>query len=267
MEESIRTSVAVVIPARLKSTRFPEKPLALIRGREMILYVAEVAGKAVGRERTYVATDSNRIAQVVRRAGYSVVLTSERALTGTDRVSEASKNIPVEILVNVQGDEPLLDPEDIRRIIRVKQEYPDHVINGMHPISDREDPESVNIPKVVVNESDDLIYMSRRALPGYKDLSKRPSVYLKQVCIYAYTRQQLQAFSDFRRKSTLEEHEDIEILRFLDLKIPVKMVMTGQVSVAVVVPSDIEEVEKILTQQSGEKGTPPLSPELQEGFA
>ena len=173
-------------------------------------------------------------------------MTSTHARTGTDRLWEAAQQIDAEFYINIQGDEPLLDPEDICQIVREKQERISGVVNGMCCLSEDEDPDSPNIPKVVSSEDGRLIYMSRQPIPGFKDQANRPERYMKQVCIYAYTRGELALFGGLGRKTYLEEREDIEILRFLDLSIPVYMVETRGASLAVDIPEDVERVEAAL---------------------
>lgn len=235
----------VIIPARYKSTRFPGKPLVPLLGKPMIVWVANLSAEAVGREHVYVATDNVRIAQVVSNAGYSVVMT-DSALTGTDRVAEAAEQIAADIYIDVQGDEPLVTPIDIRTIRDFKKHNMDVVVNGYRWMTDQEDPQDVNIPKVVTTESGYLVYMSRLPVPGYKDESRAPARYKKQVCIYAHTTEELGKFRQLGRKSYMERCEDIEILRFIDLNIPVLMVQTSASSHAVDVPADVPVVEELL---------------------
>jgi 3-deoxy-manno-octulosonate cytidylyltransferase (CMP-KDO synthetase) len=235
-----------LIPARYKSTRFPGKPLVRLLGKPMILWVAELAAEAIGNENVYVATDDERIASVVTEAGFRAVMTSREALTGTDRLAEAANMISADIYLNIQGDEPTVHPSDVLKIRDAKIESRNSVINGYCWIGKHEDPHNVNIPKVITNEAGDLIYMSRLALPGFKEKEKAPHRYKKQVCIYAFDRGELQLFARFGRKSELEACEDIEILRFLELGTPVRMVeMTGS-SLAVDVPEDVPTVERAL---------------------
>ena len=120
------------------------------------------------------------------------------------------------------------------------------VVNGYCWISEHEDPESRNIPKVITTESGRLVYMSRRAIPSFKDKKNVQARYKKQVCIYAFSREELSAFKGFGRKSYLEHSEDIEILRFLELDKPVLMIETKGGSLAVDVPEDVPPVEKAL---------------------
>jgi len=248
-EEQMRT--VVIIPARFSSSRYPGKPLVPLLGKPMILWVAELSAKAVGLENVYIATEDNRIAEVVGDAGFQAVMTSERALTGTDRLAEAANQIEADIFINVQGDEPLVNPSDIIRVGEAKAANTDAVVNGFSWVSDQEDPDSVNIPKVITNEADELVYMSRVALPGYKDPDNAPAKYKKQVCIYAFTGDELNAFRKFGRKSELEHCEDIEILRFLELGKRILMIETQPGSLAVDVPEDVAGVEVALKRKHG----------------
>ena len=241
----------VIIPARFASSRYPGKPLVKLLGKPMILWVAELSAEAVGLENVYVATDSDEIKIVVENSGFNVAMTGP-ALTGTDRIAEAAEKIQADIYVNVQGDEPLVNPEDILKIISVKKQNMNKVINGYRAISDEENPHSVNIPKVLINERDKLIYMSRNTLPGCKEFKRTPSEYKKQVCIYAFTKDELTSFRSFGRKSVIESFEDIEILRFFELDKEILMVETEGVSLAVDSPADIEPVEKALKEQNKE---------------
>lgn len=239
----------VVIPARYGSSRFPGKPLALINGRSLVSRVARCVEGAVPHDHIYVATDDDRIVDEVNRSGFQSVKTSSKCLTGTDRVAEASSMLDYDIVINVQGDEPLISSDDILAVLNAKLDNMDAVINAFSSIDPEMDAESYNIPKVVVSETGRLIYCSRQLIPGSMDPALRHSLeFLRQVCIYAYTPAQLKFFSSIGRKSTLEQLEDIEILRFLDFGIPVHMVKLTGSSLAVDVPSDVDLVERHLME-------------------
>lgn len=241
----------VIIPARYASSRYHGKPLVRLLDKPMILWVAELSAKAVGQDKVYIATDDRRIAQAVEQSGYQAIMTSDKALTGTDRLAEAAEIIDADIYLNVQGDEPLVDPADIIKIRDAKLEHMDEVINGFCWISDGEQPENRNIPKVVTNEINQLVYMSRLALPGFKEAKCAPDRYKKQVCIYAFTHDELAGFRKFGRKSKLEKSEDIEILRFLELNKRIRMVETQPGSLAVDTPEDVPNVEAALARAHG----------------
>ena len=242
----------VVIPARYKSSRFPGKPLVKLLGKPMIQWVAELSARAVGKKNVYIATDDSRIELAVLEMGYQVVMTSEQCLTGTDRLAEVAQKVEADIYINVQGDEPLVSPDDILKVIDAKKAHPNDVINGYAVIGEKEDPQSVNIPKVIFTEDKRLVYMSRQALPGFKDQKNAPSHYYKQVCIYAFSREELLAYGCFGRKSILEHSEDIEIIRFLEWSQPIRLVETRPGSLAVDVPDDVVKVEVALRELWGE---------------
>jgi 3-deoxy-manno-octulosonate cytidylyltransferase (CMP-KDO synthetase) len=236
----------VLIPARYASSRYPGKPLIPLLGKPMVLWVAELSARAVGRENVYIATDDIRIESVVKDAGFQALMTDASCLTGTDRLAEASLQLNADIFINVQGDEPVVDPDDIRKAIAIKKQDMGSIVNGYCWISEHESPESVNIPKVITTEDNMLVYMSRKTLPGFKDSKCAPTRFKKQVCIYAFSAEELLAFKAFGRKSELEYSEDIEILRFFELGRKIQMFETQSGSLAVDVPADVAPVEAAL---------------------
>ncbi len=235
-----------VIPARYASSRFPGKPLVNLAGHPMIIWVAQAVERALGKENVYVATDDERIREAVQSHGFEVVMTPGDLLTGTDRVACAAEQIPADIYLDIQGDEPLLDPASILKVAAEKKNFPGVVVNAMARVLPGEDVASVNLPKVVFNERGELVYMSRLPVPGSKKGVNDGITRYKQVCIYAFDREQLQRFKGFGRKSALEKIEDIEILRFLDLGIVVRMCEVAGGSLAVDVPGDVAAVDAVL---------------------
>ena len=187
----------VIIPARYKSSRFPGKPLVKLLGKPMIIWVAELSSKAVGKSNVYVATDDFKIQQEVKRYNFNTIMTSSKALTGTDRLAEASYKVKADIYINVQGDEPLVKPRDILKILGAKIKNMNAVINGFCWISKKDNPRDINKPKLITNEKNELVYMSRLPIPGFKEKKSKPLKYKKQVCIYAFTKQELKIFRDF----------------------------------------------------------------------
>jgi 3-deoxy-manno-octulosonate cytidylyltransferase (CMP-KDO synthetase) len=244
----------VIIPARHASSRYPGKPLVPLLGKPMILRVAELSARAVGQAHVHVATEDSRIADAVQAGGFSALMTSPDALTGTDRLAEASGMIDYDIYVNVQGDEPMVDPADIERCIALKAERPDMIVNGCADLGPDEDPANVNIPKVVTTEDGVLVYMSRAPVPGFKEAKNAPARYRKQVCIYGFSRDELAAYAAFGRKSALEACEDIEILRFLELGRRILMYDCRGGSLAVDVPEDVAKVEAALAARGTDPG-------------
>ena len=161
-------------------------------------------------------------------------------------LNKASKKIKSNLIINVQGDEPLIKPTDIKKIIDKKKLFPNHVICGYDYISKSENPSNKNLPKVVINNKNELIYISRSKVPGSKKKISQNKFY-KQVCIYAFSFYQLKKFAK-TKKGPIETKEDIEILRFIENSIsPVKMVDLGDIKLkAVDNPKDVFEVEKYL---------------------
>lgn len=234
----------VIIPARLKSSRLPGKPLVDILGKSMIQRTYERALEAVPADKLFVATDSKEIANHLDTLGYNYIMTSDTCLTGTDRIAEVARSIEADYYINVQGDEPLVNPQDIKLIIdKVTQHVPGTpapILNGYAPILTEEDYHSVTIPKVVVRPDGRLLYMSRAPIPGNKKMEFRQA--WRQICIYAFPKQALMAFNKNGGKTLLESYEDIEILRFLEMGYEVEMLEMSTDSIAVDVPEDVEKV-------------------------
>jgi 3-deoxy-manno-octulosonate cytidylyltransferase (CMP-KDO synthetase) len=235
---------AIVIPARYESSRFPGKPLVGICGKPMIQHVWERCCQAVSRELVYVATDNDKIKSVVEAFGGQVIMTSKSCMTGTDRLAEANLTLNCDFLVNVQGDEPLIEPEDILKVIECYKQNPGYVVNAMSNIQSENDFRSKSVPKVVVSLTSKLLYMSRGAIPTNKEHEFKTAY--RQVCIYVFAREHLTMFAKFSEKTPIEQIEDIEILRFLENDIPIKMIEISNCSVAVDFPEDVERVVELL---------------------
>jgi 3-deoxy-manno-octulosonate cytidylyltransferase (CMP-KDO synthetase) len=238
--------IIIIIPARFNSSRFPGKPLIKLLGKPMIQWVAELSSKVVTKKNVYVATENRKIFNTISNLGYKSIMTSKNCLTGTDRLAEVAKKINADIYINVQGDEPLIKPKDIKKIINAKIKYPNDIINGFTIVEKHEDVKSLNLPKVVFSKDKRLLYISRQTLPGYKEIKKKPDIYYKQVCIYAFNRQELLLYGKCKKKGKIESSEDIEIIRYLDLNKTIRMVQTSQGSLAVDEPKDVKKVEKAL---------------------
>lgn len=234
----------LVIPARFESTRFPGKPLTDILGKSMIQRVYEQCIQAFPKENIYVATEDERIKNHCEDHGIQCLMTSNNCLTGTDRIAEVAEIIDADYYINVQGDEPLFNPEDIKYLINKIPEYNEEIINGYCLIDDESDYRSVSIPKVVFRPDGRLLYMSRSPIPGNK--SNKFSLSYRQICAYAFPKKALKEFSKSNRKTLLENEEDIEILRFLELGYEVRMIEMSNVSIPVDHQEDLQKVIKKL---------------------
>ena len=230
----------VVIPARYQSTRFPGKPLIDINGKSMLLRTYEQCIQAVDKSLVYVATEDQRIVEHCESFGIQVLLTSDNCLTGTDRIAEVAAMVKADYYINVQGDEPLFNPDDITQMISRLDTYPGEILNGYCPITDERQYRSKSVPKVVFRPDGRLLYMSRSPVPGNKSLDFVKA--WRQVCVYAFPYTALKAFAETKNKTVLEAEEDIEILRFLELNYEVRMIELSSESIAIDNPEDLTEV-------------------------
>jgi 3-deoxy-manno-octulosonate cytidylyltransferase (CMP-KDO synthetase) len=234
----------IIIPARYSSSRFPGKPLVDINGRSMLERVWEKCIEAAPRERVIVATDDERIETHCKERDINFINTPSECITGTDRVAEVSKVFPADFYINVQGDEPLINPSDIQLIINNYIQSPGRCLCGMSTILNQEDFLNLNIPKVITDTSDRLLYISRAPIPANKTGAFVSAK--KQVCIYAFSPEALQEFGVGSTKEWNESIEDIEILRLIERGYDIGMIEVSGSSVAVDTPDDLKKVKEYL---------------------
>ena len=232
----------LVIPARYSSSRLPGKPLLELKGKSMLQRVYEKCNSVVKKELIYVATDDSRIKDHCDSFNMQCLITSKECLTGTDRVAEVSKLIKADYYINVQGDEPIFNPNDIKLLIEsiTENNKKFDVYGGYCKIHTPKKFFSQSIPKVVFNNRNELLYMSRAGIPSNK--IKSFTFGYRQVCAYAFSAYALEIFSSKSNKTIFESEEDIEILRFLELGIKVKMLEMSDDSISIDIPEDINEV-------------------------
>ena len=246
--------VMAIIPARYASSRFPGKPLATIGGVEMIVRVCNQVSKT-GVE-VLVATDSEAIRECVERAGYRAVMTSEHHRTGTDRVREANDKIGAEmdVIVNVQGDEPFIDPSQIEALIACF----DDPGTDIATLSRRFDPErgfealfDVNLVKVVTALDGRALYFSRSIIPYVRGVDwqqwLKTTDFKTHVGVYAYRPDVLRAISELPQ-SELEKAESLEQLRWLENGYRIKVAETSAPTIGIDTPADLEEAERYLKE-------------------
>ena len=237
--------VLCIIPARFKSRRFPGKPLAKINGIPMIKRTYAQAFACPILTKVVVATEDKRIFDYCVSESLNVVMTTDKCLTGTDRLAEVIMKPEYEnydFYFNIQGDEPVIDTKTINEIFNEYKKFGDkYIAYNLYKFIDNKD-EIINkaLVKVVVNEHDELMYMSRLPIP-YSN-SALPSLHKMQVPVYGYTANSLKVFSE-HNKTINEKFEDVEILRFVDLGYKIKMLETKATSIAVDIPDDIIKVE------------------------
>lgn len=236
----------IVIPARMDSSRLPRKPLIEINGQSLIQRTYNQCAKAFSANRIYVATDNIEIQKHCIKNNIQVIMTSKNCLTGTDRVAEVSEIIKADYYINVQGDEPLINPNDIIKTEKAISKFKGEIINGYAKIENDFDYKNVNIPKLVFRPDGRLLYISRSPIPGNKD--KKLSKSWRQICVYAFPKSALDSFKNYNKKTPLESIEDIEILRFLELGYEVRMIQLSSDSIAVDVIEDVDRVKKRLNE-------------------
>lgn len=239
---------AIIIPARYDSSRFPGKPLVDILGKSMIERVWGQCIKVLSPKNIFIATDSNKIFDHCISKGMQPIMTSNKCLTGTDRVYEASEKIDAKTIINVQGDEPLISPNDLNLVINESRNNPSKIINAMCAITDESEFRNLSIPKVIFDQDMKLLYMSRAPIPNNKDNSFEKA--WKQVCIYAFPKNYLKIFANYGKRSVIESIEDLEILRFLELGYEVKMIEVSKSSIAVDFEDDVLKVEKAIRERN-----------------
>ena len=234
----------LVIPARYNSKRLPGKPLIKIKGIPMIIRTFNQCKKATHKSNIIIATDSELIKKVCNKNDIKVLMTSKKCLTGTDRIGEVAKKIKKKFYINVQGDEPICNPLDIKKIINYAKKKPETIINGYSRIRNKGLYYSPNIPKIVFDKNENLLYASRAPIP-----SNKKNVFTKawrQICIYSFPYRSLKRFVNASKKTPLEKIEDIEINRFIELGLKVKMLKMSNKSISVDTAKDLSLVKKIV---------------------
>lgn len=238
-----------VIPARFGSTRFPGKPLVSLKGRPLIQWVIEAAQKSKKLSKVVVATDHEGIASAARQCGAQVVMTASDLPSGTDRVFAASQNELAEVVVNVQGDEPLIDPAHIDLLVSSFESSPRPQMATLgHPLSASEwqSPHSV---KVVMDQQGHALYFSRFPIP-YSRASAEDNNYsgvLKHIGMYAYSADFLKRFCQ-EPPALLEKAEALEQLRALYMGAKIKVLQVKSAYPGVDTPEDLQKLETILNK-------------------
>ena len=242
----MRKKVIGIIPARYQSTRFPGKPVAQIAGIPMIVRVYQSAVQSKFLDTLAVATDDERIKRVCSRYSVPCIMTGE-CRSGSDRVYSAVKSSDGDIIVNIQGDEPLIAPEVIDGVINpFFQDEHIHVVTAQKKFTNMTEIESPNNVKVITDNEGFAVYFSRSVIPFNRD--GKEIDYYKHIGIYAYSRAALEFFIS-RSQSQLEKVENLEQLRFIENGWKIKVVTTDYEAIGVDIPEDIKKVEKILSQK------------------
>ncbi|MEO8433551.1 MAG: 3-deoxy-manno-octulosonate cytidylyltransferase [Pyrinomonadaceae bacterium] len=264
-ENPAKNSIAV-IPARYKSTRLPGKPLSLIAGKPLVLWTLERALAARHIARAIVATDDQRIFAAVTGAGFEAMMTSSDHASGTDRVAEVARALPAaQIIVNVQGDEPLISPETIDRAIEALLAPGSESVEmatTCEPITDAADVIDSSVVKVVIDQNGRAIYFSRSPIPYPQEaarshgslqaaLENEPellSTFRKHTGLYVYRREFLLQYSAWPQ-SRLELAETLEQLRAIERGVTIRVVEAAAPSIGVDTLDDLERVRAMLERE------------------
>jgi 3-deoxy-manno-octulosonate cytidylyltransferase (CMP-KDO synthetase) len=241
-------SVLVVIPARYGSSRFPGKALADLHGQPLIVRTISRASRMASAHHITVATDDERIRDAVTAAGFAAEMTAEHP-TGTDRIGEVMARHPrAQIILNLQGDEPLLDPRTADLLVETMLADPTLDIATLaHPFANAEDWRDPNCVKVIVDQQQQAMYFSRAPLPGrFPGREGEPhTLAQRHIGVYAFRRAALERFLTLA-PSPLEQAEGLEQLRALENGLNIKVVMVQDAPVGVDTPEDLEKVKQIL---------------------
>lgn len=238
-----------IIPARFASTRFPGKPLADILGKPMIQRVCEQAAKAF--ESVWVATDDNRIYDAVKEFGANAVMTATSHASGTDRLAEAiekiidAENTSFDVIVNIQGDEPFIQPEQLEQLKSCFTNTDTQIATLVKLISNPDDITNPNIPKVVISTHNEALFFSRSPIPYIRGVdqnlwAKKHNFY-KHVGIYAYKYEILKQITALKQ-SPLEKAESLEQLRWLENNYRIRVAITNFETIAIDTPQDLEKI-------------------------
>ena len=246
MAEKSKPSVVAVIPARMGSSRFPGKPLARILGRPMVEHVYHRVAMCKSLDAVYVATCDDEIFQATEAFGGKAIMTSDRHQRASDRVAEATEHLDAEIVVLVQGDEPMTAPEMIDAAVGPMLADPEiQCVNLTKRIETEEEFRNPNTIKVVMDRNRDAIYFSREPIPTSRTLGFDSTPVFKQVCIIPFRRDCLATYASLE-PTPLEKAESIDMMRLLEHGYRVRMVETGYTSHAVDTPQELDMVESIM---------------------
>lgn len=238
-----------IIPARYASTRFPGKPLAMIKGKTMIRRVVEQAWKSK-LDAVVVATDDMRIADEVLGFGGQYVLTDPNHRSGTDRCREALDTLETQYdaVVNIQGDEPFIDPRQINALVDLISEEETQIASLVRRIDDEDALFSTNTVKVVMDNEGKALYFSRNPIPFMRNVAREQwlenGVFYQHIGIYAYKAEVLRQIAALP-PSKLEMAESLEQLRWLENGLPIRMAVTNLMNVSIDTPSDLDKVERL----------------------
>ena len=248
----------VIIPARLGSSRLPRKVILDICGKPMVQHVYEAAKKAKNIDEVYIATDSKEVEDICKTFTSNIIMTSDKHESGTDRLAEAVQKIDAQNVINVQGDEPLIDPNLIDDLALALQNSEVPMVSAMNRIKKTEELKSPNVVKVTVDKNNHALYFSRSIIPHHRDEWEtllnhhenipEPLKFYKHIGIYGYKKEFLINYSKMEQ-TYLERLEKLEQLRVLENGFKIKMIETEYESIGVDTIDNLNNINTILRNQ------------------
>lgn len=241
-----------VIPARYGATRLPGKPLLEIQGRPMIQWVYEAASKARGLDDVIVATDDLKIQKAVESFGGKAVMTSPDLKSGTDRVAAVADEIPADIYINVQGDEPLIEPATIEKALSLVESGQFEMSSVVTPLKNRQELDSLSTVKAIMDKKGRALYFSRYPIPYSRNAaphSPEEWACYRHLGLYVYRKETLMRLRKLE-PSLLELGESLEQLRALENGISIGLGIVDSISLGVDVQDDLESVRKLLGEEN-----------------
>ena len=240
----------IIIPARKGSTRLKNKLLLQVKGKPVIQWTAENCLRVKNASRVIVATDSQEIADIFKNSPVETVLTPSDLNSGSDRVAFVAKNLQEEKIINVQGDEPLLEPSDIEKVIEALDEA--QISTLAYPIQDEEDYLNPNVVKVVIDKKGYALYFSRSPIPFYRDIDFSQMIknfetpVLKHIGVYGYKKEALMDFAFALSQTTYEQIEKLEQLRLLENGYRIKVIKASKDTLGIDTKEDFEKFCQIV---------------------
>lgn len=252
MSASKNLNVIAVIPARFASTRFPGKPLEKLKGKPLLQWAVEGARTSTKIQKIFVATDDQRIQTLCEKIQVECLMTRSDCPTGTDRLFEATRDLNFDVVLNIQGDEPLINQSYIDPLAEAFKQQPDlEMATLAHPLS-REDLDNKNAVKVIINKNQEAIYFSRFAIPYSREQEAVKQggetslkAALKHIGLYGYSRDFLQKFCS-SPQADIEKFESLEQLRALYLGAKIKVLQVEKPTYGVDTPEDLQKLEALL---------------------
>jgi 3-deoxy-manno-octulosonate cytidylyltransferase (CMP-KDO synthetase) len=245
----------VVIPARLNSTRLPNKVLLDLKGKTVVQRVYEQCLRAKYIDAVYIATDSIKVKESCKSFTENIIMTDETHESGTDRIAQAIKNIECDVVINVQGDEPFIEPSLIEEIANSFIDSSTVMTSALHKIKEVEDLKNNNVVKVTIDKNNDALYFSRSIIPHHRDewesllnhheTIPEPLKFYRHLGIYGYTKDFLLKYSNMEQ-SYLERLEKLEQLRMLENGYKIKMIETEYNSIGIDTQEDYKKALKVL---------------------